>query len=105
MTETKPFYRAHIFVCTNRREEGKQCCAASSGEALRDYMKTRAKELKLADVRVNTAGCLGRCANGPVMVVYPEGVWYSPKSEADVEEILTSHIQQGKVVDRLTIRQ
>ena len=66
-------------------------------------MKKRAKELGLADVRINGAGCLDRCELGPCIVIYPEGVWYSPKTEADIDEILTIHIQQGGRVQRLMI--
>ncbi len=52
-------------------------------------------------MRVNKAGCLDRCAAGPVAVVYPEGVWYSYVDEQDIEEIVTSHLRDGVVVERL----
>lgn len=102
MTETDPplFYAEHIFVCTNRRPENhpRGCCAARGAEKLRDYMKARSKELKIPDIRVNTAGCLERCEFGPAMVIYPEGVWYHPTTIADVEEILQTHvIGKGRV--------
>ena len=71
-------------------------------EDLRNYMKRRAKELGLKDIRVNGAGCLDRCEEGPVVVIYPEGVWYSPKNEADCDEIVTKHLQQGSVVERFS---
>ena len=64
-------------------------------------MKARAKELGLDDVRINSAGCLDRCELGPTMVIYPEGVWYTVNTMADVDEILASHIQQGGRVTRL----
>ena len=54
-------------------------------------------------VRVNKAGCLGRCDNGPVMVVYPEETWYSFIDKEDVEEIIQEHLIGGKVVERLKI--
>ncbi len=100
-----PFYRAHLFVCTNRRQEGhaRGSCAARGSEKLRDYMKTRAKELGLAGVRVNSAGCLDRCEFGPTMVIYPEGVWYRPETPADVDEILATHLQGGRRVRRLLL--
>ncbi len=100
-----PFYTAHIFVCTNRRPDGhpRGCCAASGSEKLRDYMKARAKELKVASIRVNTAGCLERCEFGPAMVIYPEGVWYRPTSAEDVEEILQVHVIAGGRVPRLML--
>jgi (2Fe-2S) ferredoxin len=100
-----PFYAAHIFVCTNRRQEGhpRGCCAARGSEKLRDYMKARAKELKIPDIRVNTAGCLERCEFGPAMVIYPDGVWYRPVNVEDVEEILQVHVIGGGRVRRLML--
>src|SRR6185437_15230089 len=73
------YYSSHIFCCTNTRPPGhpKGCCSVKGSEKLRNYMKVRAKELGLADVRVNAAGCLDRCELGPTMVIYPEGVWYT----------------------------
>jgi (2Fe-2S) ferredoxin len=99
------FYRAHVFVCCNRRPEGhpRGCCAGRGGERLRDYMKARAKELGLRDVRVNMAGCLDRCEFGPTMVIYPEGVWYRPRTTEDVDEILAVHLQGGGRVRRLML--
>lgn len=73
------------------------------GEKLRNYLKRRAKELGLTDIRVNGAGCLDRCEEGPCLVIYPEGVWYSPKNEADCDEILQSHIQNQQPVNRLRL--
>ena len=102
---TEPFYRAHLFCCTNQRPPGHKdgSCGEKGSENLRNYMKKRAKELGLEDVRINGAGCLGRCSEGPTVVIYPEGVWHSPKTEADCEEILLKHLQQGETVGRLRI--
>jgi len=100
-----PYYRAHVFVCCNRRQEGhpRGSCAASGSEKLRDYMKVRAKELGLGGVRVNQAGCLDRCEFGPTLVIYPEGVWYRPRTPADIDEILEAHLVQGGRVPRLML--
>lgn len=99
------YYQHHVFCCTNRRPDGHKegCCASKDGESLRNFMKKRAKELGLATSRINGAGCLGRCALGPVLVVYPEAIWYGPKNEGDIEEILVSHLQNGVVVERLKL--
>lgn len=100
------FYRHHLFFCTNRRTDGRECCASKGSEALRDYAKKRIKELGLAGpgkVRVNLAGCLDRCRLGPVLVVYPEGVWYSYVDEEDIDEILETHIKGGQPVARLRL--
>lgn len=66
-------------------------------------MKVRAKELGLSGVRVNLAGCLDRCEFGPTLVIYPEGVWYSPQSRADVDEILAAHLVAGGRAHRLML--
>ena len=64
------------------------------------------KELKLSGagkVRVNSAGCLDRCDEGPVAVVYPEGIWYTYVDRDDIDEIISEHLQNGRVVSRLRI--
>ena len=100
-----PHFRVHVFCCTNRRPGGhaRGCCAAKGAARLRGYLKARAKELGLADVRINAAGCLDRCELGPTMVIYPEGVWYGYESAADLEEILDTHIMAGGRVPRLML--
>lgn len=104
--DPKPYFRLHAFVCTNRRPDGHKrgSCAARGSEPLRDYLKARAKELGLEDVRVNSAGCLDRCELGPVLVIYPEGIWYSFASYEDIDEILATHMVQGGRVERLMLR-
>ena len=99
------FFKHHIFCCTNKREPGhtRGCCAEKGAEALRDYMKLKVKEAKMEGVRVNMAGCLDRCELGPCMVIYPEGIWYSCKSKADVDEVIAEHLQNGRVVERLKL--
>ena len=97
------YYRRHVFCCTNERPEGhpRGCCKAKGSERLRNYMKARAKELGLADVRINASGCLDRCELGPSMVIYPEGVWYTYRTTADLDEILIVHVIGGGRVARL----
>ena len=97
------FYRAHVFFCVNKRPEGhpKGCCKHKGSERLRNYMKARAKELGLSDVRINTSGCLDRCELGPSVVIYPEGVWYTVRALEDVDEILQVHLIGGGRVERL----
>ncbi len=100
-----PFYQAHVFCCTNVRPEKhpRGSCARKNSVQLRDYMKGKVKELGLPGIRVNAAGCLDRCELGCTMVIYPEGVWYSYNSEADVDEIIESHLKQGRRVERLIL--
>lgn len=97
------YYRSHVFVCTNQRppDDPRGCCWEKGSVRLRNYMKARAKELGLVDVRINLAGCLDRCERGPSMVIYPEGVWYTVTSKADVDEVLERHVIGGEPVERL----
>lgn len=99
----RPYYRCHVFCCTNTRPDGEPrgSCSRRGSIPLREYMKARAKELGLKDVRINTAGCLDRCELGPSMVIYPDGTWYHYETRADVDEILETHVIGGGRVHRL----
>lgn len=99
------FYKRHLFMCVNQRED-RNCCQDHGAAELRAYAKSRIKELGIAKqggVRVNQAGCLDRCDEGPVAVVYPDAVWYTYKDEKDLDEIIAKHLIAGEVVDRLKI--
>lgn len=100
------YYRYHVFFCVNQREGGKPCCANKDSVAMRDYAKSKIKSLGLAgpgQVRINQAGCLDRCAEGPTMVIYPEGVWYSYANRNDIDEIIEQHLMNHRPVNRLRI--
>jgi (2Fe-2S) ferredoxin len=108
MTQTtnaqNQYYERHIFFCLNERKNGEECCAQHRAQQAFERCKLQIKEAGLSgpgQVRVNKAGCLDRCAAGPVAVVYPEGVWYSYVDENDIDEIVESHLKNGKVVERL----
>ena len=97
---------SHVFFVTNQRADGRECCRDCNAQAMRDYAKARSKELGLSGqggVRINSAGCLDRCGEGPVMVVYPQGIWYNYVDKEDIDEILSKHLQQGEIVARLQI--
>jgi (2Fe-2S) ferredoxin len=101
---SKQYYQRHIFFCLNERKNGEDACAKYQAQAGFDHCKSRVKALGLAgpgQVRVNKAGCLDRCAGGPVAVVYPEGVWYTYVDQQDIDEIVDSHLKEGRVVERL----
>lgn len=101
----EPYYRYHLFFCTHRREEG-GCCGGLGAQSMRDYAKAQVKAKGLAGpggVRINNAGCLDRCSQGPVIVVYPEGTWYTYVDKDDIDEIIESHLINGEPVQRLTI--
>jgi (2Fe-2S) ferredoxin len=100
------YYKHHIFFCTNQRDNGDACCADHHALQAFDYCKSAIKKMGLAGVggvRVNKAGCLDRCAAGPVAVVYPEAVWYSFVDQADLDEIAETHLKNGKIVERLLV--
>ena len=102
-----PRFRKHIFICNNVRsaDNPKGCCSRAGSPALLDYIKKRVHELGLKGiVRVNKAGCLDACQYGPSMVVYPDEIWYAPRTTEDMEEILQEHIQNDRIVDRLVIQ-
>lgn len=99
-----PYYEHHIFFCLNERKNGEDCCAQHEAQAGFDRCKAQVKAAGLAGpgkVRVNKAGCLDRCAGGPVAVVYPENVWYTYVDAHDIDEIVSSHLAKGEVVERL----
>jgi len=100
-------FKKHIFVCNNQRqaEDPRGCCSARGSVALLDYLKKRVHESGLkGKVRVNKAGCLDACQYGPTLVIYPDDVWYSPQTQEDMDEILTEHIENNRIVERLLIR-
>lgn len=100
------YFSQHLFFCTNQRDQGRQCCNQCGAQAARDYVKQRCKALGISGpgkVRINNAGCLDRCELGPVLVVYPEGVWYTYVDNDDLDEIIERHLVGGEVVERLLL--
>jgi len=99
-------FQYHVFFCTNQREDGAACCGNHNAQAMRDYAKARVKALGLSGpgkCRINSAGCMDRCSEGPVIAVYPEAVWYTYVDQADIDEIIQEHLVNGRVVARLKI--
>jgi (2Fe-2S) ferredoxin len=103
--DAAPFFDVHIFVCCNRRPDGhaRGSCAARGSEALRDYMKARVKEAKIPHARVNMAGCLDRCEDGPCIVIYPAGVWYRIESRQDVDAVIEQHLNGDRQAEALRL--
>src|SRR5437899_2323613 len=94
----------HVFFCCNQRDGGRTCCNDKGASAMRDYAKQRVKELELSGpgkVRINQAGCLDRCEEGPCVVVYPDAVWYTYVDRSDIDEIIEEHLRHGRIVERL----
>ncbi|OIQ00175.1 MAG: ferredoxin [Zetaproteobacteria bacterium CG2_30_46_52] len=92
-------YQRHAILCV-----GKSC---GENMPLLKFGKTRLAELGLDHgehaVRLNRAGCLGVCEQGPIMVVYPEGVWYCGLDESGLDEIIQDHLRDGRPVERLVM--
>jgi (2Fe-2S) ferredoxin len=100
------YFQRHIFFCLNQRDNGEACCAQLDATAAFERCKSQVKAAGLAgpgQVRVNKAGCLDRCAAGPVAVIYPEAIWYSYLDTSDIDEIVESHLKNGEVVQRLLV--
>ena len=95
-------FRYHVFVCTQEKAEGVPCCSTAGSSHVLGALHGELGAQGLADeVQVSSCGCLGVCDSGPVMIVYPEGIWYTKLTPADVPEIVTSHFKVGKKVARL----
>ncbi len=96
----------HVFVCTNERPAGhpRGCCSEKgSGEIVKKLKEGVKARGMTAQVRAQRAGCLDTCEVGPSMVVYPDGVWYGGVSVDDIDEIIDSHLVEGKPVERIEI--
>ena len=96
----------HIFVCSSSRINGQQqgvCFKKDSVQILANFME-EIEDRELEDeVMLTNTGCFANCEEGPIVLVYPEGVWYGKVTPGDVEEIMDSHIENGEVVERLKI--
>jgi len=100
------YYQHHVFFCLNVREDGAVCCGCHNAAEMQQYAKARIKQMNLngeGRIRINKSGCLDRCDDGPCIVVYPEGVWYTYVDEHDIDEIIDSHLVKGEIVERLRI--
>ena len=105
MEKSPLYYSTHVFCCVNARSLGhfRGCCKSKQSEKWRNYLKARVKELDLPRIRINQSLCLDRCEWGPVLVIYPEGVWYHCENMEDAEEILQTHLIKGQIVKRLLL--
>ena len=99
------FYKKHIFFCTNKKNDESGCSYLSAVDA-QGFAKMYLQALDMwgeGKIRVSKSGCLGRCVDGPVCVVYPDGVWYTYVDEVDIKEILDKSVLQDQIVKRLLI--
>ena len=99
-------YKRHVFACYTQRppQHPRGSCGAAGGPALWDRLGKKIEAEGLGqDIGFTAAGCLGFCQAGPMMVVYPEGVWYRPAAPEDIDEIVERHLKGGALVERLAI--
>jgi (2Fe-2S) ferredoxin len=103
--ELPVIFRYHAFCCFQQRPPNhpKGSCAAAGGPALWERLSNAIQGRQLSRVAMTATGCLGFCNAGPLMVVYPEGVWYQPRSNEDIDEIVQSHFVEGRPVERLIV--
>lgn len=107
----KPYYEHHVFFCLNVREAqngvpARQCCGGEAATSAQQHAKKRIKQLGLSQpgkVRINQAGCLERCEQGPCLVVYPQGTWYTYLDNSDIDAIIDEHLLGGTIVERLQL--
>jgi (2Fe-2S) ferredoxin len=98
-------YKRHVFACYTQRPPNhpRGSCGAQGAQPLWDRLGKKLEAERLADVGFTAAGCLGFCRAGPLMVVYPEGVWYAPRTPEDIDEIIETHLKGGQLVERLVV--
>ena len=93
MIESTNPYQKHLFICTNQRENSEPSCS-HGGEVLCEYLKKYVKENGLkGKVRITRSGCFDLCAQGPNILVYPDGKWYRQVKMADLEKIIGEHLK------------
>lgn len=100
------YYQKHVFFCVNQKDLGRKCCAAAGAQDISDYTKKKLQDLGISKycVRINNTGCLGCCSEGPTMVIYPEGTWYTYRNQSDIDQIIDKHLLQNKPVTHLQMK-
>lgn len=98
-------FRIHAFACFQQRPPGhpRGSCSAAGAQPLWERLGSKLESKGLHDVSLTATGCLGFCRAGPLMVVYPEGIWYQPRTPEDIDEIVEAHFIGGEPVERLIV--
>ena len=104
LTDLPMVFKYHVFACFQQRPPGhpRGSCSEAGSKPLWDRLQSKLNA-PLPGVSMTATGCLGFCRAGPLMVVYPEGVWYAPRTVEDIDEIVQSHLIDGAPVERLII--
>ena len=95
----------HAFICGQQRppQHPRGSCGAAGAMPLIERLGAKVQALGNSEVVLTVTGCMGFCQAGPIVVVYPEGVWYAPKTAEDIDEIAASHLGEGNPVEHLII--
>ena len=99
-------FEKHVFVCENKRsdEHPRQCCSRNTKYDIKMLFKKELEKENNSNIRVNSVGCLDFCEQGPTIVIYPEGVWYSIKNpKEDIPKIVKEHLINGNIVKNCLI--
>ncbi len=98
-------FKYHVFACFQQRpaDHPRGSCMLSGGKPLWERLQAKLSAQNLPEVAMTATGCLGFCRAGPLMVVYPQGIWYAPRTIEDIDEIFQSHVLDGAPVERLII--
>jgi (2Fe-2S) ferredoxin len=106
-------YRYQVFVCTasgagaEMQTDADVCrnrfCSDKGGEAIRAYFWTALAAAGVDDVKVTRMGCTVQHARGPIVIVYPDGIWYAGVTVADVDEIVRDHLVRARPIERLVL--
>lgn len=100
------YYQHHLFFCTNQRQDGQGCCGQFNAKAMYRYAKDKCRDLELlgqGKIAISESRCLGRCESGPVIVAYPDDIWYQYIDETDIDEIINKYLINHKIATRLLI--
>ncbi|ELZ04074.1 cobalamin biosynthesis CbiX protein [Natrialba chahannaoensis JCM 10990] len=82
----------HVAVCTNRS------CTDAGSSAVLERLRQAARDSEHCDARITRSSCLGRCGDGPMVAVYPDGIWYGDVDATDADRIVSSHLERGRIV-------
>lgn len=98
-------FKQHVFICGQQRppQHPRGSCGASGALPLIERLGAKVQALGNSEVAMTVTGCMGFCQAGPIVVVYPQGIWYAPKTAEDIDEIVSSHLVGNEPVERLII--